>query len=485
MGVTISIDNVSVLLGGKQILQKINLSTQNEEHWAIIGPSGSGKTTLAKAICNAIFFRGNIDITYETNTESKPNVILIEQQHRFKNKSNVENFYYQQRYNSTDKEDAVTVEQELNLAATNTHEKEKWIAFFSIEHILNKPLIQLSNGENKRLQLVKTMLKKPDLLVLDNPFIGLDTAGRESLKSALNVISSQGISIILIASEQDLPSCITHTAYLEEGKISIQGIKSGTTRFHQNNQPEIIDNSLLNKCFTPQETDFRYAVNMIDVNVQYNHINILSNINWQVKAGEKWCLTGPNGSGKSTLLSLISADNPQAYANEVYLFDRKRGSGESIWDIKKRIGYLSPELHLYFHQHETCFQTVASGLFDTIGLFRKPTATQTELVLNWMKLLHIEKFAEKWMHQLSLGEQRLVLLARALVKSPALLILDEPCQGLDKQQTHFIKKIIDKICESPKTTLLFVSHYEEDVPNCINNFIRIENGTFLNNGVKP
>lgn len=479
MSVKVSIENVSVTLGGKTILSQINLNLQKDEHWAIIGPSGSGKTTLAKAICHSIFFRGKIEISNLTNPEIKPNVILIEQQHRFKNKSNVENFYYQQRYNSTDKEDASTVEEELNTSSYNKEEKEKWVAFFSIQHILTKPMIQLSNGENKRLQLAKAMLKKPDLLILDNPFIGLDTRGRSSLKLALNEITTQGISIILIAAEQDLPSCITNVAFLENREIAIREFKQEFLSHEGKGNIKLIDNMLLKKCFTAQKIDYNLAIKMVNVNIQYNQHKILSNINWEVKAGEKWCLTGPNGSGKSTLLSLITADNPQAYANEIYLFDRKRGSGESIWDIKKNIGYLSPELHLYFEQNETCFQTIVSGFFDTIGLFRKPNSAQTELVLNWMKILHIEHFAEKWMHQLSLGGQRLVLLARALVKNPPLLILDEPCQGLDAQQTNFVKEIINQFCSSNNTTLIYVSHYEADIPSCINNYIELENGSII------
>jgi molybdate transport system ATP-binding protein len=479
MGVKVLIENVTVSLGGKTVLNQINLNLQKDEHWAIIGHSGAGKTTLAKAICKSIFFRGNIEITNLTNPEIKPTVILIEQQHRFKNKSNVENFYYQQRYNSTDKEDASTVEEELNTLSNNTVEKEKWIAFFSIQHILNKPLIQLSNGENKRFQLAKAMLKKPDLLILDNPFIGLDTLGRKSLQLALNEISKEGISIILIAAEQDFPSCITNIAFLENGKMLHRELNRGILTDGVNNGVKLIDDMLFKNCFIAQQIEYNIAIKMVNVNIQYNQNKILSNINWEVKAGEKWCLTGPNGSGKSTLLSLITADNPQAYANEIYLFDRKRGSGESIWDIKKNIGYLSPELHLYFQQNETCFQTIASGFFDTIGLFRKPNVEQTELVLNWMKILHIAHLAEKYLNQLSLGEQRLVLLARALVKNPPLLILDEPCQGLDTQQTDFVKEIIDQFCSSNNTTLIFVSHYEADIPSCVKNYIKLENGCII------
>jgi molybdate transport system ATP-binding protein len=476
----IDIHNVSVLLGSKIILDKISLSIHENEQWAIIGSSGAGKTTLAKALAKKLFFRGEIKINPKEK-DSVPNIVLINQQHRFKNKSNVENFYYQQRFNSADTEDTITVEQDLNTSSENNQELAQWIEIFGIDSILFKPLIQLSNGENKRLQLTKAMLNKPDLLILDNPFIGLDTSGRNSLENALNIISNKGIKILLIASQTDLPTCITHVAMLENGIITNQGKKEIYNFAFDVNKSNIIDQSLLDQCYMPQDVSFDFLVNMIDVNIRYNNNQILSNINWQVKPGEKWCVSGPNGSGKSTLLSLITADNPQAYANEIYLFDRKKGSGESIWDIKKNIGYLSPELHLFFNQGETGFQTVASGLFDTIGLFKKPNAEQTELILKWMKLFSIDHLAEKWLHQLSLGEQRMILLTRAMVKSPPLLILDEPCQGLDRNQTEKIKGIINEVCLSKNTTLIYVSHYEIDKPSCINKKLQLEKGRILAN----
>lgn len=476
----IDIHNVSVLLGGRIILNNISHVINENEQWAIIGSSGAGKTTLAKALAKKIFFRGEINIDW-ADKDSAPNIILINQQHRFKNKSNVENFYYQQRFNSADTEDTITVEQDLGGSNESNQDLSQWVDIFGIDSILSKPLIQLSNGENKRLQLTKAMLNKPDLLILDNPFIGLDRAGRNSLENALDIISKRGIKILLIASESDLPSCITHVAILENGIITKQGKKESDNFTVDFNESINFDQALLEECYSPQDASFDFVVNMIDVNIRYNNNQILSHINWQVKQGEKWCVSGPNGSGKSTLLSLITADNPQAYANEIYLFDRKKGTGESIWDIKKNIGYLSPELHLFFNQGETGFQTVASGLFDTIGLFRKPNAEQTELVLKWMKLFSIAHLAEKWLHQLSLGEQRMILLARALVKSPHLLILDEPCQGLDRFQTEKIKGIINEICSSKKTTLIYVSHYEIDKPSCINKIMHLENGSVVSN----
>jgi molybdate transport system ATP-binding protein len=463
----IIIQDLLVCLSSKIVLNKINLTIDNGEQWAIIGPSGSGKTTLAKALTKSIFFRGRIELTHEQKATDALNIILIEQQHRFKNKSNVANFYYQQRFNSADAEETITTHEEINQVSDNHPDKSKWIRFFNIHHILDKPIIQLSNGENKRLQLVKAMLKNPDLLILDNPFIGLDTTGRDALSKGLQEISNNGVKLILIASENDIPSFFTHIALLQKGIIIQNGPSTEIKKEITQVEDIQLDIELLNTCYKPTTETFESAVKMVNVNIRYNQTQILSNINWQVKRGEKWNLRGPNGSGKSTLLSLITADNPQAYATEIYLFDKRKGTGESIWDIKKKIGYLSPEIHLFFNQGETAFQTVASGLYDTIGLFRKPDAEKINIVLNWMKLLKIDQFADKRLNQLSLGEQRLVMLARALVKSPALLILDEPCQGLDQQQTNFIKNLIDHFCKIKETTLIYVSHYEEDIPSSV------------------
>jgi molybdate transport system ATP-binding protein len=472
----INIREVRIMLGGKTLLDNINLTLAHDEQWAISGPSGSGKSTLAKAIAGKIFHRGTIRFDNTEQQELKPTILLIEQQHHFKNRSNVQQFYYQQRFNSSDAEDTLTVAEQFD--DTDQKLNEYWINFFNITPIIDKPLIQLSNGENKRLQLAKAMIQSPSLLILDNPFVGLDKAGRSTLQEGLNKIVQAGTKIILFADPEDFPTSITHVAMIKEGKIIFAGPK--------NNQPIVDESSeidakmpsalALNKSYATSSLEFNHAVKMSNVNIAYNRKEILSGFNWEVKKGERWCVTGPNGAGKSTLLSLITADNPQAYANDIYLFDRKRGTGESIWDIKKNIGYVSPELHLFFELGITCQEAVASGLFDTIGLFRKPGPMETSTVLEWMDILGIIAIKEKRLNQLSLGEQRLVMLTRALVKSPPLLILDEPCQGLDSQQTARFKNTIDMICGSTSTTLIYVSHYSQDIPSCITHHLQLEAG---------
>jgi molybdate transport system ATP-binding protein len=205
-----------------------------------------------------------------------------------------------------------------------------------------------------------------------------------------------------------------------------------------------------------------------NVTIRYGSKTILDQFSWTINRGERWVLKGPNGAGKSTLLSLITADNPQSYAQDITLFGRKRGTGESIWDIKRNIGYVSPEMHLYFKETGTSFAVVASGLFDLLGVTRKVDEQQTEQVDACLAMFGLGYLRDRPFHTLSTGEQKMILIARAFVKNPPLLILDEPCQGLDPEEVEVLKEVINAIAASSDMTLIFVSHYAEDVPSCVN-----------------
>ena len=467
--------DVSVKINTQTVLKKLCFTVLKGEQWAIVGPSGSGKTTLLETLKGRHYYTGNLHLANQLK------VVYVEQQHHIKNLSNTADFYYQQRYNSFDSEDSVTVEQHLyaqQAAFDNSFDTEsvnKMIQQFGLMGLLNTKLIQLSNGENKRLQLALALLKKPHLLLLDNPYLGIDVAAREKFTSLFKEIIRTDVQIIMVTTPHQIPDFITHVLKIEP---------DGTARVLPGNSKMEIDNhlqdrfdvALFKKLTGQDENDFEQAIKMVNVSIKYGDKQVLQNIHWQVNKGERWVLSGANGAGKSTLLSLINADNPQAYANEIYLFDKRRGRGESIWDIKKRIGFISPEMHLYFESGITVFDVVASGLFDTIGLFRKLSIQQQNRVEEWLKLMQVSHLRNKLLKHLPNSQQRLILIVRALIKNPSLLIFDEPTQGLDEEQLLFFNSIISQLCTYTNKTIIYVSHYREDIPACINKCIELEEG---------
>jgi molybdate transport system ATP-binding protein len=474
----LTLKQVTVQLGGVKLLNGLDWNICRGEQWAVVGPSGGGKTLLAHTLLGLHFASGHIGT-------AGLKITMVERQHRFRGRPGATDLYYQQRFNSADAEATITVAEELSAAGAVGEADGEWLNQLQVRALLTKPLIQLSNGENKRVQLAIALREKPDLLILDNPFLGLDVEGRSVLNGIIDRLAAGGTPIILITGEHEIPACITHIGRIENGQWSFAGPKAAF-RPTEHRHDIRLDPSILAQlkdadpggegADQPIDTDHPVVIRMCDVSIHYGDATILDHINWEVRQGERWSVSGPNGAGKSTLLSLITADNPQAYANPIWLFGRRRGTGETIWEIKQKIGFVSPELHLYFDPGASCFEVVASGLFDTIGLFRPLTPDQESRVLLWTELLSLQDIRMRRMQQLSAGQQRMILLARALIKNPPMLILDEPCQGLDEEQTAYFRELITVLCEAFDKTLIYVSHYRHELPGCIDKFLRLEQG---------
>jgi molybdate transport system ATP-binding protein len=436
-------------------------------HLLITGKSGSGKTMLAKALANKIFYRGSISFG---NNRSK--IIFVEQHYFFKTLSNTNDFYYQQRYNSFDSNDAQTVMEELQKITDDKASIDVLLNQLQLINRQHDSLLHLSSGEHKRFQLIKAFLQDADVFIFDNPFTGLDVNSRKILRRFINT-KALSSTIIIIADIEDAPSCITQVAELENGKLNYFEHRENYPQSAIRNPQSATSND--NIPFQKDNNEFNVAVKLENISVAYGDKQILSNINWQINYGERWLLKGANGAGKSTLISLITGDHPQAYANKIILFDKKRGTGESIWDIKRKTGYVSPELHWYFDKTISVYNTIASGFFDTIGVYKKLNEEQHSIVHQWLSFLKIESKSGKSLSTLSTSQQRLALLARALVKNPPLLILDEPCQGLDEQQVKDFVSLVDELCSKSDKTLIYVSHYENEVPECIDKMMLLEN----------
>lgn len=331
---------------------------------------------------------------------------------------------------------------------------------FHMEPLLDKYIITLSSGELRKFQLTKTLFSDPRLLIMDNPFIGLDAETRDQLRDLLKLLAEErDMEIMLVMSKtDDIPDFVTDIKYFTEPQEVPPHVL-----------PKAKYEAILSFPYTDNDYDCHHVIDMKKVTIRYGERTILKDLDWTVCNGERWALSGQNGSGKSTLLSLICADNPQSYACDITLFDRPRGSGESIWDIKKHIGYVSPEMHRSYKRNLPAIRIVASGLMDSIGLYAIPNPKDYERCRWWLDIFGIGHLADTPFLQLSSGEQRLVLLARAFVKDPQLLILDEPLHGLDLWNRRLTKDIIEAFCQRKGKTMIMVTHYQEELPNVITN----------------
>ena len=378
-------------------------------------------------------------------------------------------YYLQLRWNQHDIDhETPTVGELLQraylLAGEDTAERrqmqQQLYTLFHMDEFMDKYIITLSSGELRKFQLTKTLFSNPQLLIMDNPFIGLDAETRDQLRDLLKLlVEERDMDIMLVMSKtDDIPSFVNEVKWIGARETVPPHVLSDKRR-----------EAILSLPYTDNDYDCQHVIDMKNVSIRYGERTILKDLNWTVRNGERWALSGQNGSGKSTLLSLVCADNPQSYACDITLFDRPRGSGESIWDIKKHIGYVSPEMHRSYKRNLPAIRIVASGLMDSIGLYAVPNPQDYDKCRWWLYMFGIGHLADKPFLQLSSGEQRLVLLARAFVKDPQLLILDEPLHGLDLWNRRLTKDIIETFCQRRGKTLIMVTHYQEELPNVITN----------------
>lgn len=473
----IRLKDIVLRLPELQFAEPIDWTICEGEQWAVVGPNGAGKTLLAGVLQKKYAFRSGEHIF----VSGKP-VSEVVKSIAFKDiysLADCRNSYYQQRWHSTETEDMPTVSEVLS-EYKDTENLNELLSLFGISDLLPKKLIFLSSGELRKFLVVRTLLSRPEILILDNPFIGLDAPSRDLLVDMLGKMTElHGTQVILLLSNPaDLPDMITDVLPVLNRKC-LSPMKREEFLEYKELLDELFPDRVSGAIDLPVNGEkeisaYDVAFRMEKVCIKYGSRTILKDLDWEVKCGEKWSLSGPNGAGKSTLLSLVYADNPQSYANTLYLFDRKRGSGESIWEIKKRIGYVSPEMHLYYMENVPAIQIVGSGYFDSVGLFRKCNAEQEEGALKWMKIFGIDNLKDRSFMTLSSGEQRLALLARAFVKDPDLIILDEPLHGLDISNKKLAASVIESFCSRPGKTLIYVTHYPNELPECVDRHFRLE-----------
>lgn len=457
----------------------LNFTLEKGEHLVVTGLNGGGKTIFIDTLFGKYPLReGCVEYDFYPSTSNTvyENVKYISFRDVYGSADS--DFCYMLRWNAHEQGDDLPTVRSL-LARVCCEERLVWLLdVFSLVSLLDKRIILLSSGELRKFQIAMALAASPRLLVVDNPFIGLDAESRTLLVSVLErVVNDSSVQIVLVQPYGEfIPSFITHV-------VEVDGMSPGNKMCRDeylsvNRVREVEFTEIKRRVLTLPEKNTGLCCDEVisfrNISVQYGSRKIFDSLSWTVRRGEVWAVTGRNGSGKSTLLSLVSADNLRSYACDISLFGRKRGSGESIWDIKKRIGYVSPEMHRGYMRNIPAIEIVASGLHDSIGLYVK--STQEELVVCefWMELFGILHLKECSFLKLSDGEQRMVLLARAFVKDPELLILDEPLHGLDAINKSKVKTIVEAFSGRRNKTLIYVSHYVDELPSNVTNYLNLE-----------
>lgn len=454
-----------------------SLQLESGQHHAFIGTNGSGKSALARALIQELpLLSGEM-----SNTFRRPVLVAFE-----KLQALIDEEWNRNNTDLTDGDDTDNGRTTAEIIQAEHRDNERCLqlaAQFGISDRLSRRFKYLSTGETRKTLLCQALMTEPDLLVLDEPYDGLDTDSRRMLSEMLAELADGGLTVVLILNRfSDIPDFITRAGLLTDCVLAPADTLSALLQA-QLARSEQTEHLTLPERDDPSAERLAPDIPRVILNhgcVSYNDKPILNDLTWQVLPGEHWQITGENGAGKSTLLSLITGDHPQGYSNDLTLFGHRRGSGETVWDIKRHIGYVSNSIHLSYRVNISVRNTLISGYFDSVGLYQKPSDRQVKLADEWLALLGLKAYRDTPFHSLSWGQQRLILIARALVKHPAMLILDEPLQGLDTLNRLLVLRFIDIMISRGDTQLLFVSHHSEDTPACINRRLAFipDNGSY-------
>ncbi|EOX4926922.1 molybdate ABC transporter ATP-binding protein ModF [Vibrio alginolyticus] len=438
-----------------------------QQSWGIFSADGDIGSLLGDLICDEMSPNSG---EIELNGLSVAQVSLSEQQRLLERELEKDDTDFLDRIDQGSTVYSLILEQ-----SQDTNLAEQLVNDLDLSHLRDSGFRVLSTGETRRVMLARALATQPDLVLLDNPFTGLDIAHRAALARYLHSLSQNVQLLITFSRESDMPEWINSIALFSAGKLDSTMDKSswdnhpiiGQIKSQSKQQSEEMM-SLIRQ--HQHSTPFNNPIfELKNGAVEYTDKKIFTGLNWRIDKGQHWQVKGPNGCGKSTLLGLIFGDHPQCYSNDIDIFGKKRGTGETIWEIKKHIGMVSSALHLQYRVNCSALEVILSGFYDSIGLYNQPTRKEMNIANEWLDILHMSQYKKTSFKQLEYGQQRLLLIARAIVKQPTLLILDEPYQGLDFLGRRLVKNTLELIARENLSQLLYVSHYQEDRLDSIKN----------------
>ncbi|CAH0990598.1 ABC transporter ATP-binding protein ModF [Sinobacterium norvegicum] len=463
----IGFKQIEAVFDGDFHLSIDNWSIDSGQHWAIIGANGSGKSALAALFeGEGELVSGEVSGLCELNIAS----VSLEQQRQL-----IEQQYLLDDADSVAELNGGRSVDEL-IVSDDSEYRLQLIEQFSLQPLLSRGFRKLSTGQTRKLLIVRALLQKPDLLVLDEVYDGLDTESAAMLTTLLTQLSAYCQCVMVCNRYDEVADFISHIASIDNGIVSQCSRADADALIGQQYHLATVDFEVP-AAVNPPPPALKPELPLVklhNIHVQYRDETVFDGFNWTIAPGQHWQLSGPNGSGKTTLLNLINGDHPQCYSNTIDVFGFRRGSGETIWQIKQYIGYVSASLQWQYRVSISAINVIVSGFHDTIGIYQQITEAEHHCAQQWLGLLGMTALANQPFQSLSYGQQRLLLIARALVKHPALLILDEPCQGLDEWNRGLILTLIERVCEARGTTVLYVNHHANDVIPSIKQRLELE-----------
>ena len=457
-----AIQLTSLTVDFDESFQLIDIDWQIEpgQHWMITGTNGSGKSALAAVLAGA----GEV---LSGSIQGLPrNVALVSYE------AQAELIDAERRKDDADIMDVISegtpVREILYEGCLDEDLASRLIEQFGLSELLDRAIRKLSTGESRKVLLIRALSCKADLLILDEPFDGLDAATHKMLAQHLESLVGQVPMVLVLNRFDECPEFISDIVYMDKGRLLHKVKRDDQQAYNGLYQLLHLKTSDLELprmdpvSSLPALDTAAPLVQLNEVSIRYGDVIIFENLSWTIERNQHWQLTGPNGSGKTALLSLITGDHPQCYVNDILVFGFQRGNGESIWQIKQYIGYVSTALQWEYRVGTSLRNVIISGFFDSIGLYSKYTDRQREIANDWLAVLGMSERADEPFNKLSYGDQRLLLIARSMVKHPPLLILDEPCLGLDDMNRQLVLALIEKICAGSQTSVVYVNHHPED-----------------------
>lgn len=478
----IRIENAICRLSSRQTLRVDHFSVSIGQHWCLFGGNGSGKSVLTALLLGQLpSGRSHVHHASDFSPRRDVAVVSFEEQQRLWARDNRLDM---SEYSDSARDRGTTVAELIGGPAAIDDRGRQLLHQLGLDGLEDQGIRFLSSGQVRRALIARALYQNPSLLVMDEPLESVDRDSKARIEATIQKWQGpHNASLLLSRREAGILAGTTHLAILDELRVVCDGplarVMSGPefsalTRSDPLPEFRLPEAPTGDDVVTCSGAPGAPLIELRGVSAAWHGRPILQDVHWVMEAGHHTLIEGPNGCGKSTLLGLIDGDNHMAYGQEVYLFGRRRGSGESVWDVKSQFGVVSNELHNRYVKGWRVLDVVVSGFFDSVGLYDASGGNQVDLARQWLRVMGLESRASHAYHELSFGQQRLVLLARAMIKHPRILVLDEPCVGLDDRHRRWVLHIVELVARQTRTRILFVSHTHGDAPACINQHLYFE-----------